>query len=128
MIETMKHDDFEKSLNVKKKDLNLETLAKDVSNDILNKIETKQSISFKMLLAYQNLKTPQFRKFCKLIPMSYSVGCRQVKVAKFLQRNYAKGKFDHIESWDTLHAISILNFEEFWHFMTTIGDTGNHFT
>ncbi len=124
----MKHSEFEALLKVKKKDLDIEKLAKDVSADLTGTIEKMHYTSQKFFLAHESLKTPQFRKFCRLIPISYSVAYRHVKVAELMKREECQGKFKRIDSWGTLHAIALLTPVEFKSFMSDMGGRDIHFT
>ena len=124
----MNQSKFEALLNVKQKDLDLKKLADDISADFLKNIKDKHETSRKILLAYKKLKTAKFRKFCRLIPLSYSAGMRHVKVAEFMQEDNRTEKLKHIDSWDTLHALSLLNKFEYWYFMHEVGNKGEHFT
>ena len=91
----MNQSKFEALLNVKQKDLDLKKLADDISADFLKNIKDKHETSRKILLAYKKLKTAKFRKFCRLIPLSYSAGMRHVKVAEFMQEDNRTEKLKH---------------------------------
>lgn len=125
----MNHAEFEELLKSKGEKSELKA-AKDISADLRDTTKRTHYISQKFFLVKKVLKKAKFKKFCDLkqITFSYSIACRHVKVGELMSSEECRGKFEQIESWDTLHAISVLGPEELEKFMTDKGNDNVHFT